>query len=252
MVFDLMFFALFLLALTAAGMALGPYMAGVFSGRIRFLALIERPLLRIAGTDGTGQRWPVYAASVLAFNAAGFVLLYLVLRVQGWLPLNPQGFGAMAPDQAFNTAVSFMTNTNWQSYGGETTLSHFTQMFGLTVQNFVSAATGIAVAVAVVRGLAARSGRDLGNFWNATASGRERDPLHHRHCGDTLMQSGRRGFWLCDCDGDSWYRKGCIDGWRLLAGFAAAFATDVCHRRLVASSTTLSAVASLGHGTLHT
>ncbi|MFI0397098.1 potassium-transporting ATPase subunit KdpA [Paracoccus jiaweipingae] len=165
MVFDLMFFALFLLALTAAGMALGPYMAGVFSGRIRFLALIERPLLRIAGTDGTAQRWPVYAASVLAFNAAGFVLLYLVLRVQGWLPLNPQGFGAMAPDQAFNTAVSFMTNTNWQSYGGETTLSHFTQMFGLTVQNFVSAATGIAVAVAVVRGLAARSGRDLGNFW---------------------------------------------------------------------------------------
>ncbi|MFD1880921.1 potassium-transporting ATPase subunit KdpA [Paracoccus pacificus] len=165
MLSDLLFFALFLAALTAAGLVLGPYMAGVFTGRIRYLAPVERLLLRAAGTDGTGQRWTGYAAGVLAFNAAGFLLLYLVLRLQGYLPFNPQGFGAMSADQAFNTAISFMTNTNWQSYGGETTLSHFSQMFGLTVQNFVSAATGIAVAVAVVRGLAARSTRDLGNFW---------------------------------------------------------------------------------------
>lgn len=162
---DLLFFALFLGGLTLAGMALGPYMARVFTGRIRLLAPVEAALYRAAGVTGAGQRWTAYAAAVLAFNAAGFALLYLILRVQGWLPFNPQGFGAMSADQAFNTAVSFMTNTNWQSYGGETTLSHFSQMAGLTVQNFVSAATGIAVAVAVVRGLAARSAADLGNFW---------------------------------------------------------------------------------------
>lgn len=162
---DLLFFALFLAGLTVTGLILGPYMARVFSGRVRFLAPVENALYRMAGVSGAGQRWTGYAAAVLAFNAAGFVLLYLVLRLQGYLPFNPQGFGAMESGLAFNTAVSFMTNTNWQSYGGETTVSHFSQMFGLTVQNFVSAATGIAVAVAVVRGLAARSATDLGNFW---------------------------------------------------------------------------------------
>jgi K+-transporting ATPase ATPase A chain len=162
---DLFFFALFLAGLTAIGLILGPYMARVFSGGVRFLLPVENVLYRMAGVSGAGQRWTAYAASVLAFNAAGFVLLYLVLRLQGHLPFNPQGFGAMEAGQAFNTAVSFMTNTNWQSYGGETTVSHFSQMFGLTVQNFVSAATGIAVAVAVVRGLAAKSATDLGNFW---------------------------------------------------------------------------------------
>ena len=162
---DLIFFALFLAGLTLLGMALGPWMARVFTGRVRFLAPVEAALYRAAGVTGQGQRWRAYAAAVLAFNAAGFVLLYLILRLQGFLPFNPQGFGAMEASQAFNTAVSFMTNTNWQSYGGETTVSHFSQMAGLTVQNFVSAATGIAVAVAVVRGLAARSAADLGNFW---------------------------------------------------------------------------------------
>lgn len=162
---DLIFFALFLVGLTLIGLALGPYMAAVFSGRVTFLAPLERGFLRLAGVRGEAQRWTAYAAGVLLFNAAGFVALYLVLRLQGWLPFNPRGFGAMASDQAFNTAVSFMTNTNWQSYGGETTVSHFSQIFGLTVQNFVSAATGIAVAVAVVRGLAARSAAGIGNFW---------------------------------------------------------------------------------------
>ncbi|WP_347266698.1 potassium-transporting ATPase subunit KdpA [Paracoccus sp. (in: a-proteobacteria)] len=162
---DLTFFALFLAGLTAGGLALGPYMAAVFTGRVTFLAPVERALMRLAGVSGAGQRWTGYAMAAIAFNAAGFALLYLVLRLQGYLPLNPQGFGAMAADQAFNTAMSFMSNTNWQSYGGETTVSHFSQMFGLTVQNFVSAATGIAVAVAVVRGLAARSLGAIGNFW---------------------------------------------------------------------------------------
>lgn len=162
---DLSYFALFLAGLTVLGLALAPWMARVFDGRVTLLAPVERALYRAAGVTGAGQRWTGYAAAVLAFNAAGFVLLYLILRLQGWLPLNPQGFGAMEASQAFNTAVSFMTNTNWQSYGGETALSHFSQMAGLTVQNFVSAATGIAVAVAVIRGLAARSAADLGNFW---------------------------------------------------------------------------------------
>lgn len=162
---DLSYFALFLAGLTVLGLALAPWMARVFDGRVTLLAPVERALYRAAGVTGAGQRWTGYATAVLAFNAAGFVLLYLILRLQGWLPLNPQGFGAMSADQAFNTAVSFMTNTNWQSYGGETALSHFSQMAGLTVQNFVSAATGIAVAVAVIRGLAARSAADLGNFW---------------------------------------------------------------------------------------
>lgn len=162
---DLSYFALFLAGLTVLGLALAPWMARVFDGRVTLLAPVERALYRAAGVTGAGQRWTGYAAAVLAFNAAGFVLLYLILRLQGWLPFNAQGFGAMSADQAFNTAVSFMTNTNWQSYGGETALSHFSQMAGLTVQNFVSAATGIAVAVAVIRGLAARSAADLGNFW---------------------------------------------------------------------------------------
>ena len=162
---DLIFFALFLTGLTLMGMVLAGWMARIFTGQVRFLAPVEQALYRAAGISPAGQGWKAYAAAVLVFNAAGFVLLYLILRLQGLLPVNPQGFGAMEAGQAFNTAVSFMTNTNWQSYGGETTLSHFSQMAGLTVQNFLSAGTGIAVAVAVVRGLAARSAADLGNFW---------------------------------------------------------------------------------------
>lgn len=162
---DLIFFALFLAGLTLAGAALAAWMARVFGDRALPLAGLEGLLYRVAGVTGQGQRWTGYAAGVLLFNASGFLLLYLILRLQGVLPFNPRGFGAMEAGQAFNTAVSFITNTNWQSYGGETTLSHFSQMAGLTVQNFVSAATGIAVAVAVVRGLAARSAADLGNFW---------------------------------------------------------------------------------------
>ena len=130
------------------------------------LAPVERAAYRLAGIDPDGsQHWTGNALAMLMFNLAGFLLLYLVLRLQGVLPWNPQGLAPMAPDVAFNTAMSFVTNTNWQAYSGEVALSYFSQMAGLTVQNFVSAATGMAVAVAVVRGFAARSAGTIGNFW---------------------------------------------------------------------------------------
>src|SRR5256885_11288848 len=109
--------------------------------------------------------WKTYAATMLLFTLAGLRAVYLLQRVQGALPLNPQGLGAVSPDSSFNTAVSFATNTNWQGYGGETTMSYLTQMLGLTVQNFVSAATGMAVLVALIRGLARRTTETIGNFW---------------------------------------------------------------------------------------
>lgn len=150
----------------ASVVPLGAYMARVFDGRIRFLAPVERALYRVAGVDpAREQHWSAYALAMLACNAAGFAFLYGVLRLQDVLPLNPAGLPAVPPDLAFNTAVSFVTNTNWQSYGGESTMSHLSQMLGLTVQNFLSAATGIAVALAFARGFA-RSGSDtVGNFW---------------------------------------------------------------------------------------
>ena len=109
--------------------------------------------------------WKTYALTMLLFNVAGLLLVYLLQRVQGVLPLNPQGFGAGSPDSSFNTAVSFASNTNWQGYGGESTMSYLTQMLALTVQNFVSAATGMAVLVALIRGFARRSAQTIGNFW---------------------------------------------------------------------------------------
>ncbi|NJL50866.1 MAG: potassium-transporting ATPase subunit KdpA [Blastochloris sp.] len=170
MINDLVQFTVFLLVLTALAVPLGLYMARVFSGKWTILtpvvAPIERAFYRVAGVrPDQDQHWSRYALALIAFNAAGFLLLYAILRLQHLLPLNPRDFGPMAPDLAFNTAVSFVTNTNWQAYGGETTLSHLSQMLGLTTQNFVSAATGIGVAVAVTRAVATRSGRTIGNFW---------------------------------------------------------------------------------------
>ena len=159
------------LALVAAAIKpLGLYMARTFAGERTFLSPVlgpvERGFYRLAGLDSRNeQTWLGYAIGVLLFSFFGVLLLYAILRLQGGLPLNPQGFAGLAPDLAFNTAVSFVTNTNWQSYGGETTMSHLSQMLGLTVQNFVSAASGIAIAVAVSRAFA-RSGVDrIGNFW---------------------------------------------------------------------------------------
>ncbi len=151
---------------------LGTYMAQVFEGRRTFLHPLLRWLevltYRLAGvSEAVEQRWTQYAASLLSFSLFGFVLVYAIQRLQGVLPFNPQGFGSgkVSPDLAFNTAVSFVTNTNWQSYGGESTLSYLVQMAALTVQNFVSAAAGMAIAVAVVRGFARHETKTIGNFW---------------------------------------------------------------------------------------
>jgi K+-transporting ATPase ATPase A chain len=132
----------------------------------RFFGAIERPIYRLCGIDPRReQRWTAYALSVVGFSAASFALLYAILRLQGSLPFNPYDVGGVDEHLAFNTAVSFMTNTNWQSYGGETTMSHLSQMVGLTVQNFVSAAAGMAVMAALIRGLARRRASSIGNFW---------------------------------------------------------------------------------------
>ena len=145
---------------------LGSYMAAVFEGRSRYLAWAERPVYRLLGTDpGQEQSWKRYAASVIVFSAVFLGIGYLMLRIQGALPLNPQHQGAVTPALGFNTISSFVTNTNWQNYGGETTMSYFSQIGVLTVQQFVSAAVGIAVAIALVRGFSRRSSPTIGNFW---------------------------------------------------------------------------------------
>jgi K+-transporting ATPase ATPase A chain len=157
---------IFCAVVAAIARPLGGWMARVLDGDVRALAAIERPVWRLAGIDpDEEQSWLGYAVALLAFNLAGFLALYALQRLQDGLPLNPDDLAAVPPALAFNTAVSFVTNTNWQNYGGETTMSHLTQMAGLTVQNFVSAATGIAVAVAVIRGFARASSRNVGNFW---------------------------------------------------------------------------------------
>ena len=151
---------------------LGAYMANVFEGRrtfmhpaLRWLEVLTYKLIGVR--EDAEQRWTRYTASLLSFSIFGFVLVYLLQRAQGFLPFNPQHFNAsnVSPDLAFNTAASFVTNTNWQSYGGESTLSYFVQMAALAVQNFASAAAGIAIAIAVVRGFARHEVKTLGNFW---------------------------------------------------------------------------------------
>ncbi|BCH07717.1 potassium-transporting ATPase potassium-binding subunit [Mesorhizobium huakuii] len=149
---------------------LGFYMHRVFNGDRTLLSPIfgplERGLYRICGTsEREEQHWTAYAVALLLFNLAGFLVLYGLQRLQGSLPYNPAGMGAVDPALAFNTAASFVTNTNWQNYGGESTMSYLLQMAGLTVQNFVSAATGIAIAIALIRGFARASGKSIGNFW---------------------------------------------------------------------------------------
>ncbi len=149
---------------------LGAFMARVFQGERTFLhpvlLPIERTFYRVAGIDpAKGQDWRAYTIAMLLFSFIAFLVLYAMLRLQAVMPLNPAGLGPVSPDLAFNTAVSFVTNTNWQSYGGETTMSHLSQMAGLTVQNFVSAAVGIALALALTRAFAKSQSRDLGNFW---------------------------------------------------------------------------------------
>ena len=159
------FFAVLLLV----AKPLGVYMADVYEGRsaaLRFGGPLERLMYRVAGIDaGKEMRWTQYALASLWFALAGVVVVYLLQRLQVWLPLNPQGMAAVSPDSSFNTAISFVTNTNWQGYGGESTMSHLTQMLALTVQNFVSAALGMAVVVAMIRAFARQGVDTLGNFW---------------------------------------------------------------------------------------
>ena len=161
---------LFCLAILVCVKPLGLYMARVFEGEhtvlSHLLAPLERGIYRLCGTDpAKEQHWTSYTIAMLVFSIAGFLSLYILQRLQAALPFNPQGLGVVGPDLSFNTSVSFITNTNWQSYGGETTLSYLVQMLGLTVHNFVSAATGIALALALVRGFARRSANTVGNFW---------------------------------------------------------------------------------------
>ncbi|AOK17345.1 ATPase [Burkholderia cepacia] len=160
---------LFVVVLLAAAVPVARYLSSVMDGSsrvVRVFGPLERALYRVAGVDpGSEMNWKQYAIATIAFNALGALFLYGLLRLQGFLPGNPQQFGAMTVDGAFNTAVSFVTNTNWQDYTPEQTVSYLTQMLGLTVQNFLSAATGIVVVIALIRGFARHTAQTIGNFW---------------------------------------------------------------------------------------
>jgi len=159
--------ALFLLVLLVAAWPLGSWLARICSGSLPgWMLKTEAPLYRWAGTGAErAMNWSQYAVALLAFNVLGVLVVYLLQRAQGWLPLNPANMAGVSPDSAFNTAISFVSNTNWQGYAGETTMSYLTQMLALAVQNFLSAATGIAVVFALFRGFAAKSTGVIGNFW---------------------------------------------------------------------------------------
>jgi K+-transporting ATPase ATPase A chain len=161
---------LVLALVVACAVPLSAFVARVFAGERTFLSPllgpVERGFYRLAGVDpAREQDWYGYAVAMVVFTIAGFLSLYALQRLQNLLPLNPRGFDAVPPDLAFNTSISFITNTNWQNYGGETTMSHLTQMLGLTVHNFLSAATGLAMAFALVRGFVRSSATTVGNFW---------------------------------------------------------------------------------------
>jgi potassium-transporting ATPase potassium-binding subunit len=145
---------------------LGSYMAAVYQGRVRWLSFVERPIYRLCGVDPANeQSWQRYSVSVVMFSAVALLLSYGIFRLQGHLPFNPQHLPGVAPALSWNTAVSFVTNTNWQAYSGETTMSYLSQMGALAVQNFLSAAVGVAVAVALIRGFARKGSKTIGNFW---------------------------------------------------------------------------------------
>jgi K+-transporting ATPase ATPase A chain len=158
--------AAFGIVLVLLAWPLGRYIANLMEGRFKLASRIERPLYRLCGIDPEKEMgWLHYALAILLINGIGVLVLYAMQRLQHLLPLNPQGLGAVSPDSSFNTAVSFVTNTNWQGYGGETTMSYLTQMLGLAVQNFLSAATGIVVVIALIRGFARHTAQSIGNAW---------------------------------------------------------------------------------------
>jgi potassium-transporting ATPase potassium-binding subunit len=163
--------AIYVVVLLALAKPLGVYMAAVYEGRAlrtqRILGPVERLIYRVAGVDPAQEmRWTRYAAAMLWFNLVGVLVVYVLQRTQQWLPLNPQALGAVSADSSFNTAISFATNTNWQGYGGESTMSYLTQMLALAVQNFLSAASGMAVLIALIRGFARKESATVGNFWS--------------------------------------------------------------------------------------
>ncbi len=165
-IYYLVFFIILLLLVKP----LGNYMAKVFQGGSTFIsrwaAPLENAFYRLAKIDPADEMdWKTYTKAMLCFNFIGIIFLYLLLRFQSWLPLNPQALPSVSPFLAINSAVSFVTNTNWQNYAGESTLSYLTQMLGMTVQNFLSAGTGMAILIAVIRGLTRHNTRHLGNFW---------------------------------------------------------------------------------------
>ncbi len=161
--------AIYLVVLLVLAKPLGAYMTGVFGdkpSRAHWLGPVERLFYRVAGVNPQAEMgWKRYALAIIVVNVLGALAVYALQRAQQWLPLNPQGFGAITPDSSFNTAISFVSNTNWQGYSGESTMSYLTQMLGLAVQNFLSAATGIAVVIALIRGFARHSANTIGNFW---------------------------------------------------------------------------------------
>ena len=167
---DIITALIFFTLLIASSILLGKYMARVFSGERTFMTPIVRPveriIYRICGIDESEEMsWKTYAWGFIAFNVIGIALVMLIQMIQGWLPLNPQKFPGVKWDLAFNTAVSFVTNTNWQAYGGESTMSYLTQMAGLTVQNFVSAGIGMAAGLALIRGFIRKETDSVGNIW---------------------------------------------------------------------------------------
>ncbi|HVN16639.1 MAG TPA: potassium-transporting ATPase subunit KdpA [Anaerolineales bacterium] len=160
----------YLVVLIALAKPLGAYMAKVYQGEHTFLdrvlGPVERFIYRLSGVKpDEDMNWKTYAVAVMLFNILGLLAVYAIQRLQAFLPLNPQGLGAVSPDSSWNTATSFATNTNWQGYGGETTMSYLSQMLALTVQNFVSAATGMAVLIALIRGIVRHTAKGIGNFW---------------------------------------------------------------------------------------
>ena len=162
--------AIYCAIIVALAPLLGGYMTRVFAGERTFLSPMLRPveslLYRAGGVnEAQEQHWLTYTVAMLLFHAGGFAILYALMRLQSVLPFNPTEQSAVAPDLAFNTAVSFITNTNWQNYGGESTMAYLVQMLGLTHQNFLSAATGIVLAIALIRGFARAQAKTVGNFW---------------------------------------------------------------------------------------
>ena len=161
-----MLLGIFLVVLLLTVKPLGIYIANVMEGRFGLAVRIEGPIFRLCGIKRDEEMgWLAYAVGILLFNAIGAVAVYALQRLQLYLPLNPQAFPNVSPDSAFNTAVSFVTNTNWQGYVGESTMGYLTQMLGLAVQNFLSAATGIVVVIALIRGFARHTAKTVGNAW---------------------------------------------------------------------------------------